>query len=426
MKTPFILFMILFFVWDLNAQEIQKKHQDEVKKLLQKQEIKNAFQYIESIDEQTVKDMITLTEIPSPSFHEREKGKVFAEMLKASGADSVFIDEVGNVVAMRKGKGKQRKTIVLDAHLDTVFPFGTDVKVKTKGDTLLAPGIIDANRSLSVVNAILKTLVAQGIQTEHDIWIVGSVGEEGLGDLYGVKHLFQTAKNPIDAFIAVDGGGLDDITNGGIGSVRYKVTFKGPGGHSYGAFGIGNPHHALSNTVAAFVPKADEITQSGPKTTYSISMVGGGTSVNSIPYESWMLVDMRSENQDKLKTIELLFLESVQLGINKENQRKKRGELLSVDIEKVGDRPSGFADPNSLLIQQALSVSSVFGGVVPKLSSGSTNSNLPFSLGIPAVTIGRGGEGGGAHSLDEWFVNKEGYKGIQQALLIVLLQAKLL
>jgi tripeptide aminopeptidase len=426
MKIQFLLCFVLVFISEAKSQDIQKNYTVEVEKLLQRKEVKNAFQYIESIDAQTIKDMITLTEIPSPSFHERDKAVVFAEMLKSSGADSVYIDEVGNVIALRRGKGKQKKTIVLDAHLDTVFPFGTDVKVKTKGDTLMAPGIIDANRSLAVIHAILKTMVNQGLRTEHDIWFVGSVGEEGLGDLYGVKHLFKNAKKPIDAFIAVDGGGLDDVTNGGIGSVRYKVTFKGTGGHSYGAFGIANPHHALTNTVYDFVPKADELIKQGPKTTYSISMVGGGTSVNSIPFESWMLVDMRSEGQESLKAIEQLFLESIETGLTKENERKKRGEALTVNVDKVGDRPSGFAAVDSPLIQQAMAASSVFGGVKPKLSAGSTNSNLPFSLGIPAVTIGRGGEGGGAHSLDEWFVNKDGHKGIQQVLLILLMQSKVL
>jgi acetylornithine deacetylase/succinyl-diaminopimelate desuccinylase-like protein len=426
MKVNVILVGCFLFFTSLSAQVIEKSRLTEVEKLLQRKEIKNAFQYITSIDDQTIKDMITLTEIPSPSFHEQDKAKVFAEMLKISGADSVFIDEVGNVIGIKKGKGKLKKKIVLDAHLDTVFPFGTDVKVKQRGDTLFAPGITDANRSLAVVNAVLKTMVQQNIHTEHDIWFVGTVGEEGLGDLYGVKHLFKSQQKPFDSFIAVDGGGLDDITNGGIGSKRYKVTFKGSGGHSYGAFGIANPHHALSNTVSVFVPLADELTKNGPKTTYSISMVGGGTSVNSIPYESWMLVDMRSEDQDKLKAIEGLFLESIDKGLKQENSRKKRGENLTVDIEKVGDRPSGFTEVTSPLIQQAMAVAKVFGGVEPKLSSGSTNSNLPFSIGVPAVTIGRGGIGAGAHSLDEWFLNKDGHKGVQQVLLILLLQANIL
>jgi acetylornithine deacetylase/succinyl-diaminopimelate desuccinylase-like protein len=312
---------------------------------------------------------------------------------------------------------------VVDAHLDTVFPFGTDVKVKQKGDTLFAPGITDANRALAVVVALVKTMSSQNIRTECDIWFTGSVGEEGLGDLKGMKHLFREGGQPIASFIAIDGGGLEDIVNGGIGSLRYRVTFKGPGGHSYGAFGIGNPHNALAQAVASFVPKADEFTKEGLKTTYSISVLGGGTSVNSIPFESWMLVDMRSESQDKLKGINQIFLESMQEGLAKENKIIRRGEALTVDIEKVGDRPSGIASPESTLIQQTMAIADYLtGGKKPELSSSSTNSNVPFSKGIPAVTIGRGGIGYGAHSLGEYFINKDGHLAIQQALLLVLMQ----
>lgn len=412
----------MFFGNHVLAQTIQPKYQKEVQELVKKPAVKKAFGYILEIDQVTITDMITLTEIPTPTFHEKEKGIVYAEMLRKAGADSVWTDEVGNVIALRKGT-KSDKTIVVDAHLDTVFPFGTDVKVKQRGDTLFAPGITDANRALAVVVALVKTMSSQNIRTESDIWFTGSVGEEGLGDLKGMKHLFRDGGQPIASFIAIDGGGLEDIVNGGIGSLRYRVTFKGPGGHSYGAFGIGNPHNALAQAVASFVPKADEFTKEGLKTTYSISVLGGGTSVNSIPFESWMLVDMRSESQDKLKGINQIFLESIEVGLEKENAIIRRGEKLTVDIEKVGDRPSGIASPESTLIQQTMAIADYLtGGKKPELSSSSTNSNVPFSKGIPAVTIGRGGIGYGAHSLGEYFINKDGHLAIQQALLLVLMQ----
>jgi tripeptide aminopeptidase len=266
---------------------------------------------------------------------------------------------------------------------------------------------------------------AQNIRTEQDIWFTGTVGEEGLGDLYGVKHLFREGAHPIAAFIALDGGGVEEIVNGGIGSLRYKITFKGSGGHSYGAFGIGNPHNALANSIASFVPKADEFTKEGIRTTYSVSVLGGGTSVNSIPYESWMLVDMRSESQERLLGINELFLESIQKGLEKENGIIRSGNPLKADVDNVGDRPSGVADPDSPLIQQTMAIANFLTGKQPKLSSSSTNSNIPFSLGIPAVTIGRGGKGGGGHSLDEWWLNEDGHVAIQQALLLILLQCGL-
>lgn len=415
------LLLVIFISINGFSQTIQAMYQEQVLKLTENIKVKQAFDYILSIDEQTVQDMITLTEIPSPSHHEAEKGKLFAEMLRNAGADKVWTDEVGNVIALRKGT-KSENTFLVEGHLDTVFPFGTDVKVKEKGDTLLAPGITDANRSLAVVVALLKTMHHENIRTEDDIWFAGTVGEEGLGDLKGMKHLFREGAQTLAAHIAIDGGGLEDIVNGGIGSLRYKVTFKGPGGHSYGAFGIGNPHNALAQAVVAFVPKADAFTKDGPKTTYSVSVLGGGTSVNSIPYESWMLVDMRSESQEKLHGINQLFLESMQEGLEIENAIVRIGKSLTVDIEKVGDRPSGLADPDSPLIQKTMAIAMHLSGNDPVLSSSSTNSNIAFSLGIPAVTIGRGGEGGGAHSLDEWWVNKDGHLAIQQAFLLILMQ----
>ena len=422
-----ILFQLFFLLCGsaVFAQTIQPQYRTQVQELVKKPVVLNAFEHIKKIDPVTIQDMIRLTETPSPTFHEKEKGILFAEMLRKAGADKVWTDEVGNVIALRKGT-KSNKTILIDAHLDTVFPFGTDVKVKQRGDTLFAPGITDANRALAMIVALVKTMSEQNIRTESDLWFSGSVGEEGLGDLKGVKHLFREGAQPIASFIAIDGGGLEDIVNGGIGSVRYKVTFKGPGGHSYGAFGIGNPHNALAQTVAAFVPKADEFTKQGPKTTYSISVLGGGTSVNSIPYESWMLVDMRSESQEKLKGINALFLEAVKEGLDKENKIIRRGNLLTVDAEKVGERPGGIASPESQLIQQTMAVADYLtGGKKPELSSSSTNSNIPLSKGIPAVTIGRGGIGRGAHSLDEYFINKEGHLAIQQALVLILMQAGL-
>lgn len=430
MKKPLaptltVCFLLLFSIFQSRAQVIQPEYRKAVKDLAGSPIVQQAFRYIESIDAETVQDMITLTEIPAPTFQEHNKALVFAAMLRKAGADSVWMDEVGNVLALRRGS-KPGRAIVVDAHLDTVFPFDTDVTVKQRGDTLFAPGITDANRALSMVVALLKTFSSQNIRSEKDLLFVGSVGEEGLGDLKGMKHLFRPGGHSIDGFIAIDGGGLEDIVNGGIGSIRYKVTFKGPGGHSYGAFGIGNPHNALAQTVADFVPKADAFTKTGAKTTYSVSVLGGGTSVNSIPYESWMLVDMRSESQGKLQEINQMFLASVQAGLEKENAIIRRGAELTVNIEKVGDRPSGAASPDSPLIQQVMAAADYMtGGKKPELGSGSTNSNIAFSLGIPAVTIGRGGIGYGAHSLDEWWINKDGHLAIQQALLVALMQAGL-
>lgn len=423
MKKIFALLILLAFANQLFAQQIAPSYTQKVEELVKDARVQKAFGYVHQIEGQTIKDMITLTEIPSPSFHEEEKGKVFKEMLVQAGADEVWVDDVGNVIALRRGTNSS-KTILVEGHLDTVFPFGTDVKVKQRGDTLFAPGISDANRALAVVVALLKTMDSQNLRTKHDIWFAGTVGEEGLGDLLGMKHLFREGAHQIDAHIAIDGGAIEEIVNGGIGSLRYKVMFKGSGGHSYGAFGIGNPHNALAQAVTAFIPKADTFTKSGPKTTYSVSVLGGGTSVNSIPFESWMLVDMRSESQDKLQGINQLFLQAMEEGLQKENAIIRRGAPLTMEIEKVGDRPSGLAEPDSELIQQVMAAAKYLSGNDPILGSGSTNANIAFSKGVPAVTIGRGGIGGGVHSLDEFWINKDGYLAIHHALLLVLMQGE--
>ncbi len=401
----------------------EKKYDTEINTLANNPIVKKAFQTILDLEPETRKEHLLLTEIPSPPFKEQVRARKYAELMKAAGADSVWMDEVGNVLGKVKGK-TGKKTVVLEAHLDTVFPEGTDVKVKFKGDTLYAPGIGDDTRGLTVVLAVLKALKKNKIKTEGDLLFVGAVGEEGLGDLKGVKHLFSEKGPKIDSYLAVDGSGLGGITNGGVGSVRYRVTFKGPGGHSYGAFGLVNPHHALAKAVYHFTQQADEFTRSGPKTTYSVSVIGGGTSVNAIPYESWMEVDMRSENQEKLAGINTLFLAAIEKGLKEENKTKRNGPDLTVDIKKVGDRPSGLNPESNPLIQRMIAITH-FLKAEPSLHSSSTNANIPFSKGVPAATIGIGGVGGNGHSLNEWWLNEKGYLGIQQSLLILLAEAGL-
>ncbi|MFT4031077.1 MAG: M20/M25/M40 family metallo-hydrolase [Siphonobacter sp.] len=399
------------------------KYQTEISTLAGNPIVRKAFQTILDLEPETLKDHLLLTEIPSPPFKEQVRAKKYAELMKAAGADSVWIDNVGNVLAKRKGK-TGKKTVVLEAHLDTVFPEGTDVKVRYSGDTLKAPGIGDDTRGLAVVLAVLKTMKQTNIITQGDVLFVGAVGEEGLGDLRGVKNLFIPGAPKIDSYLAVDGAGIGPITNGGVGSLRYRVTFKGPGGHSYGSFGLVNPHHALGKAIYYFDKEANVFTRTGPKTTYSVSVIGGGTSVNAIPYESWMEVDMRSEDAQRLAGINQIFLAAIDKGLKEENTTKRLGADLTVDIKKVGDRPSGLNDEKNPLIQRMIAITRYF-KAEPSLNSSSTNANIPFSKGVPAATIGIGGVGGGAHSLNEWWVNDKGYLGIQQALLILLAEAGL-
>jgi len=402
---------------------IAPQYTAEIKKITGAAKVKKAMQLIVDMEPETMKNLVTLQEIPAPPYKEKIRGEKFAEMLKAAGVDSIWTDTAGNVIALKKGKTR-KKRVVLEGHLDTVFPEGTDVTVKYKGDTLVAPGISDDTRALAVLLTVVKAMKQADIHTEADVLFIGTTGEEGQGDLRGVKNLFSAAgPGKIDTYIALEGGPVGRIVHRGLGSHRYKITFKGPGGHSSGAFGIGNPHNALGRAIHYWAVDADKfVQQQGLRVTYNVGVIGGGTSVNSIPFESWMEVDMRSESPERLAGIDALLQAAVKKALAEENAMKKMGKELTVDVKLIGERPSGGNDPKLPVIQRAMA-SAVYFGAEPKLGIGSTNSNIPISKGVPAVTIPRGGKDGGAHSLNEWFLNEKGYLSIQQAMVILLSEA---
>jgi len=262
------------------------------------------------------------------------------------------------------------------------------------------------------------------ISTQSDILIAGTVGEEGLGDLRGIKHIFKSGNLKIDSHIALDGGDIGGLVINGLGSVRYKIIFKGPGGHSWGAFGLANPHHAMGKAIDYFDMAAAKFVANGPKTTYNVGRIGGGTSVNSIPFETWMEVDMRSLSPEKLLGIEEILLNQVNKALNDYNSGVKTGTKLTVHFEKIGERPSGTQKKDLPLIQKAIAAIEYF-KAIPSLGTGSTNSNTPISLGVPSITIGRGGKSGNSHSLDEWWINENGAEAIKFALLLLIAEAGL-
>jgi tripeptide aminopeptidase len=425
--TLFIGLTLLLSSSICRAQTADKKsatdvaYAKEIEKLLQKKNVKDAFVVIDQLEPITSRELIMLTEIPAPPFMESVRAEMYKKMLEEAGAKKVWIDSVGNVLALRKGINSKR-TIAIDAHLDTVFPEGTDVKVKFKGDTLYAPGVGDDTRGLMVLLTLFRAMEKANIQTREDVLFVGTVGEEGLGDLRGVKYLFHKNSPKIDSWVSIDGEEIGHIYSGGLGSVRYKVTFKGPGGHSWGAFGLGNPHHALGKAIDYFAEEASKFSASGTKASYNVGRIGGGTSVNSIPFESWMEVDMRSEDPERLKKMDEIFKANVNRALTDYNKSIKEGPALTVDIKQVGFRPSGVEDEKLPLIQRSIAAAQYFGAQVT-LSTGSTNSNIPISKGIPAVTIGRGGKGDNAHSLNEWWINDKGTDAIKFALIVLLSEA---
>ncbi len=393
----------------------------QVTALARRADVRRAFEYVERTDAALLKEQIALSEIPSPPFKEQARGRRYAELLRQAGADSVWTDEVGNVLALRRGRVGKR-TVVLGGHMDTVFPEGTDFSVTVRGDTLFGPGIGDDTRGLMVVLQTLRALESAGIETDANLLFVGTVGEEGLGDLRGVKHLFGPGGPRIDAFIAVDGGGNGGIINQGLGSRRYRVTFQGPGGHSWGAFGLGNPAHALGRAIEVFDDAADSLTATGPRTSYNVGRIGGGTSINSIPFQAWMEVDMRSESPDRLLAIDSVFRASMQQALVEENAVRRDGPALTADVKLIGDRPSGATPASDPLVLRAQAVTRSL-GFEPELSISSTDSNIPISRGVPAVTIGRGGEGGANHSPAEWWRNDRGTVAIRRVLLLVLAES---
>ncbi len=362
---------------------------------------KQAAAFIQSDQERFVRELVELTEIPAPPFKEAARAKAFLEKLRQHGLADVEMDGEGNVMGLRRGSGGSPGVLVVSAHLDTVFPEGTDVKVKREGTRLSAPGVGDDTRGLALLLALIRALDAGKFRTEYDVLFVGNVGEEGEGDLRGIKFLLQKGKykDRIRQMLVIDGNDANGITNGGVGSKRYRVTFKGPGGHSYGAFGLVNPAYAMGGAITRFsrlqVPSA-------PKTTYSVGVVRGGTSVNAIPFEVSMDVDMRSESCAELKKVDERFLAIVREAVAEENAaRSTRQGPIAADPKVIGERPCGETPRTTPIVQAAVAAITAF-GLQPAYSISSTDANIPMSLGIPAITIGRGGPGDRTHSLDEW------------------------
>jgi acetylornithine deacetylase/succinyl-diaminopimelate desuccinylase-like protein len=383
--------------------------------------VRNAQQFIDTDHERIVREIIAINEIPAPPFKEADRARAFAQMLRESGLANVEIDPEGNVLGLRKGTGPG-PLVAVAAHLDTVFPEGTDVRVRREGNRLLGPGVGDNSRSLAVMLAIVRALESANVQTTGDILFVGDVGEEGPGDLRGMRYLFQKGryKDRIRMFISIDGAGNgSDIVNGALGSRRYRVTFRGPGGHSYGAFGLVNPTYALAKAMDRLSKVS---VPSTPRTTYNVGVIGGGTSVNSIPNEVWMDVDLRSESPQQLNKLAEEFIKQARAAADDENKARSTNQgRIEVDAKVIGERPSGITPADSPIARLAAAAVSKF-GLLPTFSVGSTDANIPISLGVPALTIDSGGSGGRAHALDEWVNVEKGssVRGINLVMTTVL------
>jgi acetylornithine deacetylase/succinyl-diaminopimelate desuccinylase-like protein len=365
----------------------------------------------------TLDEQESICEIPAPPFGEAKRAAEFRRRLVALGLRDARIDAEGNVIARRRGSGRG-PTVILSGHLDTVFPETTDVTVTREGTLMKGPGIGDDCRGLAVLLAVARALEGAGVQTQGDILFVGTVGEEGAGNLRGVRHLFtKELKDSVDYFISVDGTGFG-TTSRAVGSHRYRVTYEGPGGHSYGAFGMPNPAHALGRAIAGI---AELRVPLDPKTTFSVGVLEGGTSVNSIPAAAAMDVDLRSESSVALDSLDAGFRAALQRALEAEHARWPESRVrLRVRIDTIGIRPAGAQPDTARIVRAAVDAARAL-GVTSELGAGSTDANLPMSLGIPAITIDGGGQGRGSHSLAEQYDDGErGWLGPQWAALVTL------
>ena len=385
---------------------------------MQTPQVKAALDAAKRNESHFTDEQIRICEIPAPPFKEEVRGQELERLFKQLELENVHIDKAGNVIGVRPGTAAH-PNLVFSAHLDTVFPEGTDVQVTREGRCCKGPGIGDDCRGLAVMLGVIRALNEGNVKTPGTITFVADIGEEGLGDLRGTKNLFdESLKGQIDKFISVDGTGLS-ITNIGVGSYRYRVTFKGPGGHSFGAFGMANPIQAMGRAIAKI--DAFEV-PTKPKTTFNVGRVGGGTSVNAIPFEGGMEVDMRSSDKASLEAVDAKFKAAVQEAVEEENRRWNNRGPVSVSAELVGLRPAGQTPANSAIVQTALAVSNR--RIRGKLREGSTDSNVPMNLDIPAITIGGGGGGTGAHSLNESFDTHDSWRGTQRAILLAIALAR--
>ena len=385
-------------------------------------QMRRALDAIREFNEWTLQQQIELTEIEAPPFKEARRGEEFKRRLEALGLRNVRIDSEGNVIGERPGTG-DGPVVMISGHLDTVFPECTNVKVTRTGMRLAAPGVGDDGRGLAVVLAVARAFRDANVQTPGTVLFVGTVGEEGPGNLRGVRHLFGKGKpGRIDYFISIDGTGYG-VTNAGVGSHRYRVTYKGPGGHSYGAFGMPNPIHALGRAMATI---GDIQVPAQPKTTFNVGLISGGTSVNSISAEGIMDVDLRSESQDALNTLDQQLRRAVEQALIAENARWPRSTTkLTVKIDTIGIRPAGSLPDTANIVRTAIAAGRAI-GLSPTTGASSTDANIPISLGLQAITMDGGGRGSGAHALDEWYDDTaNGYLGPQWAALVVAMLAGL-
>ena len=378
--------------------------------------VRRAMDALQAQQAWTLEQQISICEIPAPPFKESVRAEEFRRRLVSFGYTDTRIDSEGNVIAtLGAGDGP---AVMIAGHLDTVFPEGTDVRTTRTGNRIAGPGIGDDCRGLAVVLTLAKVMKETGLTPRGRIHFVGNVGEEGPGNLRGVRHLLtKEFVGQVGYFISVDGAGAASIVSRAVGSHRYTISFEGPGGHSYGAFGMTNPMHAMGRAIAKI---AELPVPAGARTTFNVGIVRGGTSVNTITPLAQMDVDMRSESAENLLEMDRRIRAAVDAGVAEELARWPNSRApITVRYDTIGIRPTGGQADDAYIVRTAMAAARAVGWT-PRTSASSTDANLPISLGIPAITIDGGGQGGGAHGTEEFYVETaDAFKGPQFALLII-------
>lgn len=385
--------------------------------------VQEALKFLEEDDERTLQETLEMCQIPAPSYQEEKKAEYVFHKMQEAGLEDVHIDAVGNVLGTRKGAGNGPR-IVLAGHTDTVFPMETDLTLKQEGNRYSCPGIGDDTRAVAELLSIVRAMKAAGIRGEGDLVFCANVCEEGLGDLRGTKHVFGVdgdALHQYDGFISIDDKNTSGIIYQAVGSERYLVTFHGTGGHSYTGFGIPSPIHAMGRAIAKI---SDFQVPADPKTTFTVGVVNGGSSVNVIAEEASMLVDMRSLDADALAELSAKFHKAVEEAVEEENARWgleiNASDRITVTFEQKGKRPAGIQEKQCQIVQAANAANQALGLETLYIGAASTDANIPISLGIPAITVGWGGKGGGEHTIHEWYEHAESWKGPQRDLILLL------
>jgi acetylornithine deacetylase/succinyl-diaminopimelate desuccinylase-like protein len=369
-------------------------------------------------------EQIRITEIPAPPFQESVRAAYMKKLLASTGL-RVETDDTGNVIG--EWTGASPDIVMLTAHLDTVFPPGTDVHVKQEGGRLMAPGISDNGTGLASLAALSRAFRDAKIKTTKTILFVADVGEEGEGNLRGMRALAESYKKRLKYVLALDGASTEYVTTAALASRRVEVTISGPGGHSWTDFGAPNPIHALGRGIGRFVTAR---VPESPRTSFNVGEIEGGTSVNSIPSSAHMKVDLRSESETELATLETLLRDAIKAGIDEEMSAARErgmggsGNLLNLKISVLGVRPAGELPENSPLLAALLAADNQLGNRSRRERS-STDANIPLSLGIPAISLGAGGRSGGAHTPEEWYDPAGRELGLQRVALTVLAVAGL-